>query len=226
MHSRTSLTALALVCLASTARAEDTLIINPDSMHPGLRLVVVPANATALAAARDAGLPTGYTPWGGTLPRAPRETHAGLEPSPFHDARRIDLIDPDELLGISGIPVMLDGDGAVGIMPYVRGLAVETAAAGAPSANPTPYPDPAPNWLPELVAWPDISGWRVASVADGGDHELVGVAPAHWTIGGVDVEGIGVLIDGNGGPGALLGVPVLRDATGTTRAAGLHLVHL
>ena len=208
---------LACACAASTTHA-DPLTLDSDSLR-GFRLVVVPTTAADLTTARDAGLLVGYMPWGGGLVRVPRDPNAGPEPSPFHGRQRLDLLDPNELLGIQGIPVMLEGTGAVGIMPYVS---VQTTTVG---ANPVPYPD-VPPATPELVAHPTRSGWQVVSVRDGSEHALSGIAPAHWTIDGVDVAGIGVLVDANGTPGALLGQPVLDDGAGAALASGVHLVHL
>lgn len=104
---------------------------------------------------------------------------------------------------------MLEGDGRVGIMPYVRGLTAATAVPATTEANPTPYPYPVPVAAARLTR----AGW----VVDG--RALDGVAPITWTVGGYDVDAVGVVMDG-ARVVAVLGSPVLDGVA----LDGAHLV--
>ena len=59
-----------------------TLVVEPGDLDPDLSLVVLPADAYELRAARASGLLVGYIPWGGGLVDS-QSWVFGLEPSPF-----------------------------------------------------------------------------------------------------------------------------------------------
>lgn len=99
---------LAALLLATTAahatdRPLATLAVEPGAFHPDLTLVLLPATAADETWAARAGLPLGPTTAGDTVGVYPSRSH-GLEPSPFADTRRVDLLTPTEMYGISGIP--------------------------------------------------------------------------------------------------------------------------
>jgi hypothetical protein len=161
---------------------------SPDDLDPALDIAIMPVDA---AAARAAGLHTTSASWASQLDYdgVPSRLAEGGDPT-SDDVELADL-EARELFGLSGLPVLL-----------ARAQDVVFARVEIVSANPTPYPHP----VPYLAVAPTRSGFAV----DGANSVLTGVAPMSWSVDGIAVDGVAVLVDGTTVVGAI-GMPVVED---------------
>lgn len=199
---------LGAACAADLGDAVEPLvepraIINPDSMHPAVDVVLVLASADDVRAAQRVGLAVDRTPEGLARVTPPRTIQT-------LDGRGTDIamesLDPGQMYGISGIPVMLDAS-ANGAVAVPRDRTLELLSV---EANPTPYPHP----VPMLEVTPEAEGWQLAALASDPDgltgQTLRGVAPATFSIDGTQVNGVAVLLVGDE-PVGVVGRPALDD---------------
>jgi hypothetical protein len=179
------------------------LELDARALAQGSSLFVMARDAEQARVASAGGLRVGTVPWGDPLAYV-WGPHGSAHELGTREAVDPHLLDPSELLGISGIPVMIEGEQDVAVV------------AGTLEANPTPYPHP----VPVLDVAVQRSGWTVSETGD----TLVGVAPLPWVVDGVPVEGVGFWIFGDEVVG-VLGLPVVEDRRGTrTEACDAHLV--
>jgi hypothetical protein len=180
-----------LIFVALSALAAEPTLVTPA--HAELEIaVLVPAETVDLRAAAAAGVsvidPT-YRVGSGALGIIGPSWRPGeyAELMWFRQMAVVEL-DPNEMLGMSGVPVLQSGT------DYVLMSGVLVSIVDDPiSANPTPYPYPVP----------------VVSVDDGAD--ISGLEPSPFLVGDYGViDGIGLLLDGRELVG-VLGDPTIGD---------------